>query len=713
MRTIFFLLAIWLGFANAVCANTDNYLWKTTIDPNDVTIVRDKWGVPHVFGKTNADVAYGLAWANAEDDFFTMQELLVASKGLSGKMMGKEGAERDFFAHSIGFRQRVNQDFHLLSDEYVRYLEGYCQGINAFAESHKKEIRVRGSFPINPKDVIGGSMFALSALIGVPDAVGNIVNGTFDKDEKSKLPYGSNAFAFNSNATNDGSTMLCINPHQPVTGAFSWYEAHLCSEEGMNIHGAMFPGGGTIFLGSNENLGWSHTFNHLDLVDVFQLEMHPKKKHTYKFNGKWRKLEKRPVWLKVKLGKIVIPVKKMTYWSVFGATLKSPEKEYFAVKFGANEKVKIGEQWYKMNLASSYSEFYQALKMGSITMFNIIYADKNDTVFYINNSLIPKRNAEVDYSGVVRSNSNKTLWTEYHATEDLVQTLNPDCGWVFNTNNNPAHATVKEEWQDLNDWPLYYGFEDDAGENNRAERFLELMREPASKTVSYDRMKAMKFDCQFPKYSAFQESMKNLLEVTPTDHPELAALITAIQNWDKKAHKNSRGAAAWLITFQKVFNTLGFADGEFKKAVSISDTTYLTALAWAKQQIDTHYDGKIPTLGDVQRHVRADINLPLSGFPDVLAANYNQPWKNGRYKPWVADSYVHFVQWKKNGEIRIETLHPFGASGRKDSPHYTDQMQLYANQKTKIMTLDKAKIIAEAVATYHPGEAVSISPRGQ
>ncbi|MBL4585908.1 MAG: penicillin acylase family protein, partial [Flavobacteriales bacterium] len=363
MKTLTLILTAWLGLTSAVLADGGKYEWTTTIDPNDVTIVRDKWGVPHIFGKTDADVAYGLAWANAEDDFFTMQVLLVASKGLSGKMMGKEGAERDFFAHSIGFRERIEQDFHLLSDEYVRYLEGYCQGINAFAKTHKKEIRVKGSFPVNPKDVVGGSMFALSALIGVPGAVGNIVKGTYDKDENSQLPYGSNAFAFNSNATEDGSTMLCINPHQPVTGPFSWYEAHLNSEEGMNIHGAMFPGGGTIFLGSNEDLGWSHTFNHLDLVDVFQLEMHPKKKNTYRFNGEWKKLEKRPIWLKVKLGGIVIPVKKMTYWSVFGATLKSENGNFYGVKFGANEKVRIGEQWYRMNKAKNYTEFYEALKM--------------------------------------------------------------------------------------------------------------------------------------------------------------------------------------------------------------------------------------------------------------------------------------------------------------------------------------------------------------
>jgi acyl-homoserine-lactone acylase len=701
MKKMFACLAMMAWLFTSVSAK-DQYEYSITINPEDVTIVRDKWGVPHIYGKTDADAAYGLAWANAEDDFFTMQELVITAKGAAGKLMGKEGAERDFFSHAIGFRDRIEKDFHLLSDEYVRYLEGYCQGANAYAKAHKKEIRVKGIFPINPKDVTGGFMFALSALIGTPDAIGSIVDGTYDKDQPSSLPYGSNAFAFNSNKTEDGSSMLCINPHQPVTGPFSWYEAHLNSEEGLNIHGAMFPGSSSIFLGNNENLGWAHTFNNLDLVDVFELEMHPKKKRMYKYNGEWKKLEKRPVWLKVKLAKgIIFPVKKMTYWSVYGATLKSPDGNYYAVKLPGNERVRVGEQWYRMDKASNYDEFYEALRMESISMFNIIYSDKDDNVLYLNNCVMPKRHEGVDYTQVVKSNSDKTLWSEFHDVEDLVQTYNPNCGWVFNTNNNPAHATAKNEWQNLEDWPSYYGWTD-KGENNRAERFLELMKESKSDKVSFERMKEIKFDYEFPACGAYQNSIENLFQINPNEYPEMAALITAINEWDKRGNKENIGAGAYLITFQKVFSLMGFDDGSFKEAVSIPDSVYLRALLWAQNEIDTHYGGEIPALGEVQRHVRGDINLPLAGFPDVLAANYNEEWKDGRYKPWVADSYVHFAQWKDGKLVRMETLHPFGASTRPDSPHYTDQMQLYADQKTKLMTLDKAKIMSEAKSVYHP-----------
>ncbi len=696
-------LALLCQAASPALAQKQRYAYSVQVNPEHVTIARDQWGVPHIFGKTDADAAYGLAWANAEDDFHTMQELVISGKGRTGLMLGVKGAERDFYTHALGYRERVEQDWHLLSEDYVRYVEGYCQGANAYAKAHPKEVRVKGVFPITPKDVVGAYMFVLSALIGTPTAVGDIVKGTYDLDRQEDVPFGSNAFAFNSRITDDGSAMLCINPHQPMTGPFSWYEAHMQSDEGLNIHGALFPGSTSIALGNNEHLGWAHTMNHLDLVDVFQLDMHPRKRLLYRFNGEWRKLEKRPVWLKVKLAKgLVIPVKRMTYWSAYGATLASENKHMYALKLPANEKVRVGEQWYRMGRSTTFEQFYDAMRMESISMFNVVYADKHDNVMYLNNALVPRRNPAFDYSTVIRSNTEQALWNGFHAVEDMVQTVNPACGWVFNTNHNPTMATAREEWQDINDYPSYFGWGDDLGTNNRAVRFLELMDEPKSERITFERMMDIKFDYQFPTCSPYQNSCEKLFLMEYDGFPELTPLITAINDWDKQAHRDSRGAAAYLLTFQRVFTTMGFNVASFKKEVNVPDTTYLNALRWAKQHIDTYYGGSIPRLGDVQRHVRGMMDLPLSGFPDALAANYNEEWTNGRYKPWVADSYVHFVKWKDGRLDRMETLHPFGASNRPDSPHYTDQMQLYADQKTKTMTLDRKQIMEQAVRVYHP-----------
>lgn len=670
------------------------------IQPENITIVRDPWGVPHIYAPSDAEVAYGLAWANAEDDFYTMQELLFSVQGLAGREMGKEGAKRDFYVHALGIREAVEKNRTQFSTEYLRYVDGYCQGINAYADAHRDEVRAKGSFPVATHDVLAGFVFAMSALTKGPGALSGVVDGSFDGESPT---YGSNAFAFNSAKTDDGGTMLTINPHQPVEGPFSWYEAHLVSGEGLNIHGAMFPGGTSVFLGNNQDLGWAHTFNHLDLVDVFRLEMHPSEKHTYRFNQEWLKLEKRKVKLKVKLKPWLpaIAVRKTTWWSKAGATIESENGEFYAIKMPATERIGAGEQWYRMNKATNFTQFYNAVSMGQTTMFNIVYADRYDTIMYLNNAVMPKRNPYVNYRRAVDLTSDSVLWHDFHPTEDLVQYINPNCGYVFNTNNLPTCATCSEEQRQITEWPDYFGFDKDLGNNNRALRFMQLMEQPGR--VSFERMKEMKFDTQVKACTDMYESIEHLLHLDLNDRPELQELLQSMLFWDGCAESSSVGAGIYLLTFQYLFKAIKLNDTAFKRAIVVKESDFVKALEATRKHIDAHFEGRLVTLGELQRHVRASVDLPLSGFPDALAANYNTPIENGRFKPMVADSYTHFVKWTPGEPLPyMETLHPFGASNRKGSPHYTDQMGPYSRQETKVMTLDEATIKANASRIYSP-----------
>ncbi len=700
MKSVFVTVLLWtLAFYSFAQGLTSSEF--PSINPEKITIVRDQWGVPHIYAETDAEVAYGLAWANAEDDFFTMQELLFSVKGMAGKAMGKDGAARDFFVHALNLQEATRQRLHTFSPEFLRYIDAYCQGLNAFAEAHPNEVRVKKAFPVAVIDVLSGYVFAMAALTGGPGAVKGILDGTFDNQSPT---YGSNAFSFNSASTRDGGTMLCINPHQPVTGPFSWYEAHLVSNEGLNIHGALFPGGTSVFLGNNANIGWAHTFNHLDLIDIFELEMHPEKKLHYRFNGTWKKLESRKVKLKVKLKSWLpaITVRKKAYTSVAGPTLVSKNGGYYSIKMPALERVGSSEQWYRMNKAQNFSQFYKAVAMGQTTMFNIVYADRFDTIMYLNNAVMPKRNPEFNYSGVVGLRSDQVLWKDFHPIEDLVQYVNPSCGYVFNTNNLPTNATCESEQLNILDFPLYFGFSKDAGNNNRALRFMDLLS--WSGEMTFERMKEIKFDQEFRACTNMYESIEHLLFLDLSHEPRIANLQQHIIDWDGCADQNSIGAGVYLLVFQTIFKTLNYTDVQFKTAIDVPKSVYIEALHQAQTHFDTYFNGHAVPLGELQRHVRADVNLALGGFPDALAANYNQPWRDGRFKPMVADSYTHFVQWTPGDSLpHFETLHPFGASNRPDSPHYTDQMRPYAEQTPKVMTLDQAVIMKNAKRVYSPG----------
>ncbi|MCF8258381.1 MAG: penicillin acylase family protein [Flavobacteriales bacterium] len=666
------------------------------VDADAVQIVRDAWGVPHIFAKHDHEVAYGLAWANAEDDFATMQELLIAGQGMAGRHTGKDGAKRDYMAHLFDVRGQVDAQFDtVFSEDFKRYIDGYAQGLNAFAHANPDEVLVHGLFPIEGKDLVYSNVFAACIVSGAHNDVAAILKGQHDR---SGTWMGSNAMAANAGLTEDGSTILMINPHQPMEGPFSWYEAHLCSEDGLNILGGLFPGGPAIFLGTNENLGWAHTVNKLDLVDVYRLETHHRRKRLYKLDGEWHRMKIRPVLLKVKLSELLtVPVPKITYWTEHGAALRSKDGEFFAIRMGANQRVNTIEQMYRMNKASNFDEFYSALSMDTYPRYNVIYADKEGNIMYLNNGLIPVRDDVHDWSGVLPGNTSATIWNSFHTIQERPQLINPTCGYVFNTNNTPFNATCKAENLRATDFPAYYGF--DTGDNNRSSRMMELLEE-------YDRLtledvKRIKFDCQYPDSSAFMASMDNFMKLDPDRFPDLAESIVKMQNWDRRATCDSEGAGMFILTYKYLFDKLEMGVHSFMDGMDVPEESYIEAIGYARGHLMEYFHTLDVTLGELQLHVRGDKEYGVNGFPDALAANYSMPYTNGRFKSFVADSYVQFAQWK-DGKLTLESLHPYGSSNREGSPHFSDQMELYVEQRTKPMTLNREEIFRDAERIYHP-----------
>ncbi len=284
-------------------------------DASKIDIVRDKFGVPHIFGKTDPEVAYGLAWAASEDDFATIQQSLMAGKAMLAAYKGKEGAQIDYIIHLLRIPELVEEKYESdLSPAFKRLLEGYCAGINAYAAKHPKEVLLKKAFPVTPKDMIQYSVLQLCVLSGADGALSSIFGGKVPLIESFKTA-GSNAFAFNSKKTKDGDVYLDINAHQPLEGPVAFYEAHLCSEEGWNILGANFPGAPCILHGANEYLGWAHTVNNPDKLDIYQLEINPANKLQYRFDGNWETLEEKNAKLNVKVSGIRININKKVYWS--------------------------------------------------------------------------------------------------------------------------------------------------------------------------------------------------------------------------------------------------------------------------------------------------------------------------------------------------------------------------------------------------------------
>jgi acyl-homoserine-lactone acylase len=677
-----FLVFFFLFIANDIFA-------QAVVNPAAIDIVRDSFGVPHIFAKTDAEVAYGLAWAEAEDEFESMQQLLLPTKNLMGRVLGKKAVAGDYAFALFRCAEITEEKWNTLSPAFLTLIHGYVQGINAYAAAHKNEVIHKKLFPITEKEYVSSSVFALTIFNGADRALQRIFNNT-EPEAPEYNKKGSNSFAISNTKTTTGESFLLINAHQPNTGPQSFYEAHLCSEEGLNITGGLLAGAPCILHGTNENLGWAHTVNYCDRLDEFQLEMNPDNKLQYKFDGQWVDLEVKTIKLRIK--GIPINIKRKIYWSKYGATMKN-KIGFFSMRLGANMKIGALEQWYLMDKAKNYTEFYAALNKQELSMFNIMYADKHDTIFYINNAAMPIRASGYDWKKTLPGNTSSTLWTEFRKLNTLPQYVNPKSGFLFNTNHSSFLATATTDNLNANSFAKQDGWEE--YNLNRSVRFMELF--PQNEKLSYDKFKAIKFDQQLPKKLQYIYDIEPMFLLEETANMEIANLITTFKNWDKRANTDSKGAAIFLLTYEHLKKTL---QGQAARAITKEEA--IETFRHIKNYMETNFGNTNITLGDLQKLVRGDKEWPLAGIPDVLAPQWTEPIANGRLKSVGGDGLIMFVRFGKTGLPKIETINVYGASAKKGNKHFDDQVDMYLKQQTKTMTLDKAEVYRKAERVYHP-----------
>ena len=684
MKKIIFLL-----FAISIC-----FKGYSQINPDHIEIVRDNYGVPHIYAPTDAEVAYGFAWAQAEDHFKLIQEGYLAGNGLLGKLIGLKGAGADFLTQLIQSEETVDKYYNTLDKKFIALAEAFAAGLNAYSKKHPEEILEKKLFPLTVKKLLRYTQLQLFISNEADKLVSGIVNNSLSWPYKiEEASKGSNFIAVSRNRTGSDETFLAINTHQPLEGPTSWYEAHLVSEEGTNIIGAAFPGTPCILTGANEYLGWTHTVNYPDKADVYALQMHPKKKDVYLVDGKPYTLEKFKAKLTLKFLGINIPIKKKFYKSIYGPTLKNKTGVY-SVRTPSTTNITAIEQWWKMNKATNFSEFYKAIEMKALPGYNIGYADRNDTIFYISNGKIPIRAEGYDWRDVVPGNTRETLWDTYYDIKDLPQVVKPKSGFVYNANHSPFKSSSEADNPIAENFAKEMNFE--TYDNNRSTRLLQLLEE--EERIDYKRFKRIKYDHQLPtplKYNYMD--LNPLFDMKVADYPEVSTLLTDIQNWDRITNTTSYGAGAYASLYYQLtpfYYQLG------KDRVFTKEALY-EALKITKAHLKTYFNAERIQLGEFQKLVRGNKELPIFGLPDVVTAMRGQPYKEGKIKITHGESYIGLVRFTPN-KTYFESVISFGNSRRPESPHYTDQMELYSNFETKTMSFDRSDVMKTAKRVYAP-----------
>ena len=359
--------------------------------------------------------------------------------------------------------------------------------------------------------------------------------------------------------------------------------------------------------------------------------------------------------------------------------------------------IRAMEEWYRMNRAKNFTEFYQALSMISLPMFNIVYADRFDTIFYISNAKLPQRNSnpQYDWSSTLPGNTSATLWTTFKPIKLLPQYINPASGYLYNTNHSPFLATDEKYNLDANKFDPNDGFE--RTHNNRSKRVTELLK--GVDKIDYETFRRIKFDRQLPQQLQYSFGIDSLLNLDANNYPEIKEVINNLQQWDRNATVNSKGAAVFLLLYY--YGADKWA-GISARQVTIAES--VTAYRHVQDYMIKYFGRTDLTLGDIQKLVRGDDARPAPGIPDVLTAAFSAPYKNGMRKVTSGDAYICLVRYPKNALPIIETVNTFGASSVPASRHYKDQMTMFQNQQTKKMTLDKQAVLQHAEKIYHPGD---------
>jgi acyl-homoserine-lactone acylase len=737
MRTINSLVALGLAVLVTGCSTTETKSSSNRSEsvaesaaiplPSkdyDVKILRDTWGVPHIFGKTDPDVGFGLAYAHCEDDFKNIQDTMIATRSLGGSVNGADAAAIDFIVHILGVWDDVNAKYETdLSDDTRALCEAYADGINLFAEKHPEMLLIPEIFPVTGKDIVAGFVFKSPFFFGLDgdvlrlfrdkrivetstksaaatpeDAVDLSYETAFAKTRDfltQQMPYGSNTFSVSPKRSADGSTFLNVNSHQPYEGPVAWYEAHLHSEDGWDMVGGLFPGMPVIGHGHNRDLGWAMTVNSPDLVDIYVLEINPDNPDQYKYDGEWRGLEIKNVTLKVKIDEtsgMKFNIRREVIRSVYGPVLRQ-EHGVYAIRYAGMGEITQVEQWYRMNKATNRDEFMEAMKIQGISSLNVGYGDKEGNIMYIYNAKLPKRTPGYDWELYLPGNTSDTYWDEYLPFEKLPMVINPESGFTQNCNATPFLASFGDDNPKESDFDPNFGIE--TNQSNRSLRAIEQFR--ADESITKEEFYRYKYDMMYSKESVMAKFVGAIKALPKQSDPLVEEAIGSIRKWDLSTHPDSRGAA---ISVMSIFplarggDTIPTNDVLLK---SVSDNAQL--LKSVHGQLDVPWS-------QVNRIIHGDTNLGVGGGPDILHAVYGVMNKEtGQYKGSAGDCYVMIVDWDADGSVSSESIHQYGsATIDETSPHYADQSPLFVARKLKPVWYDESDIRAHLEKEYAPGQ---------
>jgi penicillin amidase len=669
-----------------------------------VTIYRDTYGVPHVFGRTNASTVFGFAYAQAEDNFWRVEENYVNALGRASEVYGEKSLDEDRLNHQLEIPRLAQEEYARLDPQMRLLCDSFTAGFNYYIARHP-EVHPRLLTKIEPWYPLAFIRYNYyqNGFARDPNLRPlQIQTAAYDNDLKAHT--GSNGWVIGPSKSATGHAMLFINPHLPFFGPGQVYEGHVHSDEGWNFTGYTRFGFPFPYVGHNENGGWVSTDNAADLTDVY-LETFddPARPLAYRYGNGYRLATEHVEEIRVKTAAGADTRRFTMRKTHHGPIMGERDGKQLALRMAKFEADGWLREWYDMTRAKSLDALKRAIAPLNMLFGNVMYADRQGNTWYLYNGAVPRRDPRFDWSKPLDGSDPATEWQGYHTMAELPQLTNPKTGWMQNCNTTPFLLTSDGN-PDPKRFPKYMVQE---GDNPRGAISREILS--GSATFTFDDWRRVAFDTRVMSASkrlpGLLTALKEKLEAN--SDAQLRGIYDELARWDRRSTNDSVAMTLFSLWHERVSRD---------RTESPTPERQIAALAEVIAALEQDFGTWKVSWGELNRLQRLDESkeeefqdskpsLPVRGVngnDGAVFTLYAAPAQGQKRRYGVAGgTYISVVEF--GPQVRALSIHTFGASGDPKSRHYMDQAALYARGEFKPAWLNLQDIRANLEAEYHPG----------
>lgn len=741
MKKILLLLLLPLQLLAQPFSKTEITRWEK--QSKQVTIIRDNYGVPHIYGKSDADAVFGLLYAQCEDDFKRVEMNYVEKLGRMAEVKGESSLYDDLLIRMIIDSADAVNDYNKAPAWLKKLCIAFADGINyyLYKNPNTKPALLKRFRPWYPLLWTDGSIGAISTADITVTELQNFYSGqppVSIKDGSQKLTIeeevltGSNGFAFSPKITESGNAILYINPH--VTFYFR-PEVHMVSEEvspddpvgrGLNVYGAVTWGQFFVYQGFNEHCGWMHTSSAVDVADTYIEKISRKNKgFVYEYDGKQKPVIEKKILLRYKKGNVVAKKTINALFTHHGPVMAKRNGQVLSMR--ADNRITNGLiQCWLRNKTKNFLDYKKTLDLKGNISNNTVYADAEGNIAYWHGNRIPARDIKYDWTKPVDGSITATEWKGYHPISEIVQSINPPNGWLQNCNSTPFTVAGNNSPKKEN-YPVYMAPD---GENFRGINAVRVLSEENNYTI--DKVIKAGWDKRLSAFEvlvpALVKAFEKNISYSDSLYSYLVDQITLLKNWDYRCGVNSIATTLAVEWGQRIlpaiFQTKIVDDEEADQvekskyfAANAKPNELLQPLLATITDLQVRFGSWKTPWGEVNRFQRisSDIDNKFDDSkPSIPVGFVSSTWGmipsyTSRTYPGTkkrygvnGNSFICAVEFGK--KIKAKSLLAGGESGNENSTHFFDQGEMYSKGIFKEVLFYKEDVMKHVEKSYHPGE---------